>query len=165
MINSSLSVTLPMQVTYLQGTTWLTRELRHLPSRDPGGAEFYTSELPAPTRDLLHRRSTTHKTSVLYSILVLSARDLWQFGVCTKFSSAVPKRRRSAKPSPFRVHTTTTREAKTQAYTSLEHFPGPLMSNLELLADMTMASGHIVVAMGDLIAIIHCKSKVSSRHT
>jgi hypothetical protein len=28
---------------YLQGATWLARDLRPLPSRDPGGAEFYPS--------------------------------------------------------------------------------------------------------------------------
>jgi hypothetical protein len=31
----------------------LARDLRHLLSRDPVGAKFYTSELPAPIRDPL----------------------------------------------------------------------------------------------------------------
>ncbi|KAF8488000.1 hypothetical protein F5888DRAFT_1658816 [Russula emetica] len=89
---------------YLQGATWLARDLRPLPSRDPGGSEFYPSS--------------------------------------TKSSSA-------AKLSPSQEHTTTTtREATIQAYTSpeLPHFPGPLMSNFELPADMTVASRHAIVA-------------------
>jgi hypothetical protein len=45
------------------------------------------------------------------------------------------------------------------------HTPGPLMSNLELLADMAVASRRVVVAMRDLIPIIHCESRIPSRRT
>jgi hypothetical protein len=44
------------------------------------------------------------------------------------------------------------------------HFPGPLMSSRQLPVDMTVASCH-VVAMTDLIAIIHRKSRIPSRRT
>ena len=39
------------------------------------------------------------------------------------------------------------------------------MSNLELLADMAVASCRVVVAMRDLIATIHRESRIPSRRT
>jgi len=47
----------------------------------------------------------------------------------------------------------------------VSHFPGPLMSNVQLPVDMTVASCHVVVATRDLIAIIHRESRISNRHT
>jgi hypothetical protein len=83
----------------------------------------------------------------------------------TKSSLAVPKLGLSAKPTPSRrAHTTrTTWEATIHPRNPL-HFPGPLKSNLEL-ADMTVASCRIFVAMRDLIAIIHRESRIPSRRT
>ena len=85
---------------------------------------------------------------------------------CTESSLAVSKRGCSAKTSPSRTHTTTTTrelEATIRAYTvqsrSIPHFPGPLMLDLQCLWTGHWVSCHVVVAMRDLIAIIHRESR------
>jgi Auxiliary Activity family 9 (formerly GH61) len=88
---------------------------------------------------------------------------------CTKSSLAVPKRGCSAKPSPYDDNDPGGYDLSIYSTSSPPHFPGPLMSNLQLPVDMTVASCHVVVvvvvATRDLIAIIHRESRIPNRHT
>jgi hypothetical protein len=88
------------------------------------------------------------------------------FPSCTKPSSAVPKRGRSAKPLlPGRIQQPRPGKLRSKhihLHISV-HFPGPLMSNLELPADMIVAGCRVVVAMRDLVIINYREPRTPSR--
>ena len=84
---------------------------------------------------------------------------------CIKLVSAVPKRGTFSQtvsfPGAFNDNVPGSYNPKRIHPKSSLHFPGPLLSNLALTVDVTVASCRVVVTMRDLITINHRESRIS----